>query len=67
MAEITTARATKTDIQSKSLVTSALYETFAYRSRFTGSATTESIVDMAVIATLKAKSALKSEHHLTEG
>ena len=64
MAEMTIPSATKTDTQSKSLVTSALYEKFAYRRRFTGSAMHESIVEIAVIVTLKAKSALNNEHHL---
>ena len=56
--------AMKTDAQSKSLVTSALYEKFAYRSKFTGNAIHERIVEIAVIVTLKAKSALNNEHHL---
>ena len=56
--------AMNTDSQSRSLVTSAWYENFAYRSKFTGSATHERIVEIAVIVTLKARSALKREHHL---
>ena len=61
---MTMKRATNTDVQSKSLITSALYEKFAYRSKFTGSAIQERIVEIAVIVTLKAKSALNNEHHL---
>jgi hypothetical protein len=61
---MTTPSAKNTDIQSKSLVTSASYENFAYRRRFIGNAITDSIVEIAVIVTLKAKSALNNEHHL---
>ena len=61
---MTTPSAKNTDIQSRSLVTSASYENFAYRRRFIGNAITDSIVEIAVIVTLKAKSALNNEHHL---
>jgi hypothetical protein len=64
MAEMTIVKAIKTERQSRSLVTSASYESFAYSKRFAGSVTNDMTVLIAVIATLNAKSALKSEHHL---
>ena len=67
IAEMTIISAINTDTQSKSEITSALYEKFAYRSKLTGSAIHERIVEIAVIVTLKAKSALNNEHHLYSG
>jgi hypothetical protein len=64
MALITIAKAMKTDRQSRSLVTSAAYDILAYIRRLTGSAITERIVEIAVMVTLRAKSALNMEHHL---
>lgn len=64
MAEMTIAKAMKTERQSRLLVTSASYDSFAYSNRFAGSVTTDRTVLIAVIATLNAKSALNSELHL---
>ena len=61
MAEMTTARAIKTDAQSKSLVTSAWYAKLAYNMRLAGKAMVDNNVEIAVNVTLKAKSALKIE------
>jgi hypothetical protein len=55
----------KTDRQSRSLVTSAEYDILAYTRRLLrGSAITERKVEIAVMVTLRAKSALNMEHHL---
>mmetsp|Transcript_16517 Transcript_16517/g.27487 ORF Transcript_16517/g.27487 Transcript_16517/m.27487 type:complete len:200 (+) Transcript_16517:967-1566(+) len=66
MAEMTTARAVKSEAQSKLETTSSSYEYFVYRSRLRGSITTDISVDMAVMVTLNARSALNIEQNQFE-
>ena len=64
IAPMTTTSAVNNDGQSNNDTTSSSYENREYKSKFAGSATHESIVDIAVIVTESAKSALNIEHHL---
>jgi hypothetical protein len=57
----------KTDTQSKSFVTSALYARFAYSSKFIGNAIVDNNVEIPVNVTLNARSALKIEQNLRLG
>lgn len=61
---ITTNNDTKSAAQSILPNISSLYVSFAYKRRFNGSIMTERSVDIAVIVTERARSALNKEHHL---
>ena len=64
IARITTINDTKSETQLILPITSFLYVSLAYIRRFKGNMITERRVDIAVIVTDSAKSALKREHHL---
>ena len=64
MAPITTTNAVNNDAQSSNATTSSLYENLEYNSKFAGNAIQDKIVDIAVMVTDNAKSALNMEHHL---
>mmetsp|Transcript_28534 Transcript_28534/g.62110 ORF Transcript_28534/g.62110 Transcript_28534/m.62110 type:complete len:279 (-) Transcript_28534:70-906(-) len=66
MAEITTPRAMNRDTQSRLATTLSSYENRVYRSRLSGSIMTDSRVEMAVMVTDRARSALNREHHQLE-
>mmetsp|Transcript_11441 Transcript_11441/g.20887 ORF Transcript_11441/g.20887 Transcript_11441/m.20887 type:complete len:144 (+) Transcript_11441:743-1174(+) len=66
MAPITMHRAIKRDVQSKFSTTSSSYENVAYISKFIGRKIVDNIVEIAVIVTDSAKSALNIEHHQLE-
>jgi len=63
---MTTPRAMKRDIQSKLDTTSASYENDVYTRRLRGSIMVERRVEMAVMVTLRARSALNMLHHQLE-
>mmetsp|Transcript_21602 Transcript_21602/g.31750 ORF Transcript_21602/g.31750 Transcript_21602/m.31750 type:complete len:86 (+) Transcript_21602:1169-1426(+) len=66
MADMTITNAVNKEPQSKTPTTSSSYENRVYKRRLTGNVKTESRVDIAVIVTERAKSALNNEHHQFE-
>jgi len=63
---MTTINDVNKDVQSRFETTSSSYVSFEYNSKFNGIVTMETTVDMAVIVTERARSALKMEHHLRD-
>jgi hypothetical protein len=61
---ITTSSETKSAVQSRDFTTSFEYVVVAYKMRFTGNMMILSNVEMVVMVTDKASSALNKEHHL---
>lgn len=64
IADMTTVNAMKRELKSKLCTTSASYAYLQYRSKFSGMSITDNIVDIAVMVTDSARSALNIEHHL---